>query len=135
MNTKLRSQIVKYSTENAYIAEHFATAICSTCRSEVFRLVMNEDEGVAVRICTSCEGEHAIGDSNEYLEDVEELYRIECTCDANQFKIMAGVALYEGSEDVRWFYLGCECVKCRLSGVYGDWKNEFIGYQALLDNV
>ena len=48
---------------------------------------------------------------------------------------MAGVALYQMSEDIRWFYLGCECFACRLSDVYGDWKNEFIGYTNLLSRV
>jgi hypothetical protein len=36
---------------------------------------------------------------------------------------------------VRWFYLGCRCVACGVLGCYGDWKNEFNGYQQLLMNV
>lgn len=135
MKTQLKSQIVEYSTKNAYVAEHFTTPKCGACGCETFTIVMNENEGVAARICTSCNAEHGIGDSDDFIDDVEEVYPIECTCGANQFKIMAGVALYDGSEDVRWFYLGCECVSCGLSGVYGDWKNEFNGFRELLGRV
>ncbi len=135
MSKQLKSQIIEYSTRNAYVAEYFAVPKCATCSCDTFTVVMNESEGVAARICSSCQGEHGIGDSDDFIDDVEEVYPIECTCGASQFKIMAGVALYDGSEDVRWFYLGCECVDCGLSGVYGDWKNEFNGYRTLLDNV
>jgi hypothetical protein len=48
---------------------------------------------------------------------------------------MAAVALYPESKDVRWFYLGCECAKCNDSGVYADWKNEYIGFEELLNRV
>jgi hypothetical protein len=133
--SQLKSQIVDYSVKNAYHAEHFAIAQCAGCGCRIFTLLMNEEEGVAARICTACSEEHGIGDSDDYIDEVDEVSPIECTCGADRFEIMAGVALYADSEDVRWFYLGCECVECGLSGVYGDWKNEFIGYQALLDRV
>ena len=135
MDAPLKSQIIEYSTKNAYVAEHFAAPICAECGCDIFVVVMNENEGVAARICTSCNSEHGIGDSDDFIDNVEDVYPVECTCGANQFRIMAGVALYAGSEDVRWFYLGCECLACGLSGVYGDWKNEFHGYRELLDRV
>lgn len=131
----LKSQIVDYSTENGYVATHFATPTCEGCGGDVFSLLMNEEEGVACRICEKCDTEHGIGDSDDYIMEVEEIFDVECTCDSAQFQIMAGVSLYEGTEDVRWFYLGCKCVECGLSGVYGDWKNEYLGYQALLAKV
>lgn len=134
-DSQLKSQILDYSKKNAYVAEHFAAPKCAHCDCDTFTVVMNENEGVAARICTSCKAEHGIGDSDEFIDDVDEVYPIECTCGANEFRIIAGVALYQATEDVRWFYLGCECVECGLSGVYGDWKNEFSGYRALLDNV
>ena len=132
---KLKSEIIEYSKSNVYVAEKFATSKCAACGCDTFTVVMNEGEGVAARICTSCDSEHGIGDSDDFIDQVDAVYPIECTCGEIQFKIMAGVALYDDSEDVRWFYLGCECVACGLSGVYGDWKNEFNGYQTLLDNV
>ncbi len=132
---KLKSQIIEYSAKNAYVAEHFATPRCAHCGCGRFAIVMNESEGVAARICASCDAEHGIGDSDDYFDDVEEVGLVQCACGGEEFEIMAGVALYEGSSDVRWFYLGCECTRCGLSGVYGDWKNEFDGYRALLDRV
>lgn len=135
MDAQLKSQIVEYSIKNAYVAEHFATARCGECGCETFSMIMNENEGVAARICKSCDSEHGIGNSDDFIDGVDEVYPIECSCGASHFKVMAGVALYDGSDDVRWFYLGCKCVVCGLSGVYGDWKNEFIGYRNLLNQV
>lgn len=132
---RLKSQIIHYSTDNGYLAEHFATAKCGECGGTVFNILMNENEGVAVRTCVSCDNEHGIGDSDDYFDEVDEVYPVKCTCDGDQFEIMAGVALYQDSEDVRWFYLGCECVRCGLSGVYGDWKNEYIGFRSLLERI
>ncbi len=130
----LKSQIMEYSTANGYVAEHFAIPECG-CGRRTFTVLMNEEEGVAVRICGACEEEHGIGDSDDFIDGVNELHPLQCTCESDQFEIMAAVALYADSEDVRWFYLGCECVECGLSGVYGDWKSEFTGYRELLDRV
>ncbi|MBA2113691.1 hypothetical protein [Bremerella alba] len=131
----LKAQIVEYSEANEYVATHFATAVCNSCSGDVFELLMNEEEGVAARICVTCDEEHGIGDSDQHIAKVEEIFDVLCTCDGTKFRIMAAVSLSDDSEDVRWFYLGCKCVECGLSGVYGDWKNEFHGYQVLLDNV
>lgn len=135
MNTELKSQIIDYSQKNKYVAEQFASAKCRRCQCDTFTIVMNENEGVAARICTSCDSEHSIADSTDSIHDVEEVYPIECTCGENEFKVLAGVALFKGKEDVRWFYLGCECTACGLSGVYGDWKSESGEYRKLLNNI
>ena len=100
-----------------------------------FALLMNESEGVAARVCGACKSEHGIGDSDDYIDEVESVQGVECSCGGEEFEVMAGVALYPDSDDVRWFYLGLECTACGLSGVYGDWKNEFEGFQALLAKV
>jgi hypothetical protein len=130
----LKSQIIEYSSNNIYLAEHFVVPKCS-CGCVTFTLLINADEGVAARICTSCESEQGIGDSDDFIDTIEEIVSIECNCGAREFEIMAAVALYSDTKDVRWFYLGCECAKCHDSGVYADWKNEYIGFQGLLDRV
>ena len=89
---------------------------------------------MAVRICAACAHEHPIGDSDEYLDEAE-LDDCVCVCDGDQFEITVGVALYDDSEDVKWLYIGCRCPTCGLTGVYGDWKNEFNGYRELLARV
>jgi hypothetical protein len=95
---------------------------------------MDEHEGAAVRICNSCGDEHAIGDSDEYLDGAD-LQDYECNCGEEALEITVGVALYEGSDDVRWIYVGCRCPACGLIGCYGDWKNESIDYRTLLARV
>lgn len=129
----IRDEILRYSKANTYVAEHFADATCK-CGKKVFRLVLDDDEGAAVRSCVACDDEHPIGDSDEYLEGAD-LEERECVCGADEFEITVGVSLYTNSEDVRWLYLGCRCPSCGLVGVYGDWKNEFNGYQDLLARV
>ncbi len=132
---KLQQEIRDYSAKNGYVADHFATATCWHCKGTEFWVLMNETEGVAARICTKCDAEHGIGDSDEYVDEVESVQELACTCGANRFGVVGGVSLYAGTQDVRWFYLGCECAECGLSGVYGDWKNEASSYRALLARV
>lgn len=129
----IRSEVQRYSQLNRYVAKHFADAICE-CGSKVFRLSLDDNAGVAIRICSKCNSEHAIGDSKDYLKDATP-EECACPCGNEAFEITLGVSLYDNSVDVKWLYLGCRCPECKLTAVYGDWKNEFIGYQALLERV
>lgn len=129
----LRAIIADFSRENGYVARHFAEAACG-CGGRVFRLLVDEDEGAAVRHCVACGAEHPIGDSAEYLDEAE-LSECACPCKQEAFEITVGVALYRGTEDVRWLYLGCRCPACGLVAVYADWKNEYQGYRELLERV
>lgn len=129
----VHAEIRRFSGLNGFIAEHFADATCS-CGNQVFRLLVDEDEGAAVRQCSNCNVEHPIGDSEEYLDDAV-FEACSCICGSDDFEISVGVSLYEDSEDVRWLYIGCRCDQCNLTGVYGDWKNEFEGYALLLQKV
>ena len=129
----IRGELTRYSTKNEYPAEHFADAVCG-CGGRQFRLRIDDTEGAAVRICDGCGTEHPIGDSAEYLDDAE-LEECECPCGGSAFQITAGVALYDGSSDVRWFYLGCRCPACGLTACYGDWKSESGDYRELLRRV
>ena len=133
--SKLKDQILQYSSRNGYSAKHFAIARCAPCGGTVFTLLMNEEQGVAARICVSCQTEHGIGDSDDYIDEVDTVYPVECTCGNRRFEVMGAVALYTDSQDVSWLYLGCECVSCETSGVYGDWKNEFIDYRKFLERI
>jgi hypothetical protein len=129
----IRAEVLRYSKANGYRAHHFADAICK-CGGKVFRLLLDDSAGAAVRRCSACATEHPIGDSDDFLDDAE-LDECACPCDGGDFEITVGVSLYEDSEDVRWLYLGCRCPKCGLTAVYGDWKNEFNGYQELLARI
>jgi hypothetical protein len=129
----IREEVARYSRLNGYVAQHFADAVCR-CGGKVFTLRLDDCVGAAVRQCVSCAHEHPIGDSDEYLEDAD-LEDYACPCGGEAFEITVGVSLYDGSEDVKWLYLGCRCVACGLTAVYGDWKNEFEGYRELLSRV
>jgi hypothetical protein len=129
----LRDEITRYSKLNGYPAQYFADAICN-CGGRKFRLALDENEGAASRRCAACGEEHLIGDSGEYLEDAE-LEVCGCPCDNDDLEITVGVALYDQSNDVRWLYVACRCPECSLAAVYGDWKNEFLGFQTLLNQV
>lgn len=128
------AEIVRYSKENGYVAEHFADSVCG-CGRRVFRLLLDDTAGVASRLCLACEAPpHPIGDSADFLDEAE-VEECACPCGEEAFEITIGVSLYPGSEDVRWLYVGCRCPDCKLTAVYGDWKNEFNGYRELLARV
>ena len=73
-----------------------------------------------------------MGDSESFAADAT-LEAHECVCDGEAFELSSGVALYEGSNDVRSYYIGCRCSRCDLTGVFADWKceagdaDEFLG--------
>ena len=129
----IENELLRYSNLNGYPANYYADAAC-ICGSKLFNLKLDDNEGAAVRICVACKSDHPIGDSSEYLTDAE-LEACECICGSDVFEIKAGVSLYEGSEDVKWIYIGCRCENCGLLGCYGDWKNEYIGFRKLLNQI
>jgi hypothetical protein len=129
----IQAELIRYSTLNGYIIHHFSDINCA-CSAKVFCLALDDTVGAAIRSCVSCHCEHPIGDSNKYLKDAA-LEECACPCGNEQFEMSAGVSVYDDSEDVRWFYLGCRCAKCGLIACYGDWKNEYNGYRQLLLKV
>jgi hypothetical protein len=126
-------ELERFGELNGYIPTQFADAEC-TCGGRAFRLALDENAGAAVRICSKCTNEHAIGDSDEYLEDAD-LQASSCDCGESVFEITVGITLYDNSDDVRCLYIGCRCLSCGLTGCYGDWKNEFIDYRELLKRI
>jgi hypothetical protein len=129
----ISQELARYSAANGYPTEYVAEARCA-CGGRVFRLRLDDEQGVAIRDCMGCGKSHPIGDSADYLEGAAP-EECQCLCEAYGFEITVGVSLYEDSEDVRWLYIGCRCPGCGLVGVYGDWKNEFQGYQELLRRI
>jgi len=130
----LNEVLYDFSKTVGYLIDHFKTAKC-LCGNNTFRVLLNEEEGVARRVCWKCNNEHDIADSEDFIDEVETLDELECLCEEGEFRITVGVSLYENSEDVKWFYLGLYCPNCNCLGCYGDWKNEYIGYKELLEKV
>jgi translation initiation factor 2 beta subunit (eIF-2beta)/eIF-5 len=129
----IREALRRHGAHNGYEPVHFADAVC-TCGARKFRLLLDDEEGVAIRVCSACGNKHPLGDSEEYLDEASP-EECECPCGNSIFELTVGVALYASSEDVRWLYIGCRCEECGLTACYGDWKNEFNDYAKLLRRV
>ena len=130
----IRDELLRVGKLSTYVPSHFADARCG-CGGRTFRLLL--DEGTAaVRVCaeTRCGQSHPVGDSDEYLEDAQ-LEACACPCGGEALEITVGVHLYEGSDDVKWIYIGCRCIACGLTANYGDWKNETGDYRRFLARV
>jgi hypothetical protein len=127
-----RAFLADYSADG-YPAQHFAECRCG-CGGKQFRLALDETQGAAVRTCNACESAQPIADSAEYLEEAS-LEECACPCGAEAFELTIGVSLYADSRDVRWLFVGARCSRCGLIGCYGDWKNEYLGYEELLAHV
>ena len=117
-----RAEVERYSRLNGYEAVKFSQAVCA-CGGRSFKLETDQEAGVARRTCANCGATHLMGDSSEYAEEAT-LEGHECVCSATDFELSSAVALYDGSNDVRWYYIGCRCTKCHLVGVFADWKCE-----------
>jgi hypothetical protein len=118
----VETEIVRYSQQNSYLAVRFRQSQCR-CGSDSFKLESDEEVGAARRICAACATVHLMGDSTDYASDASFDNHV-CVCENELFSLLSGVALYEGSNDVRWYYIGCLCDQCKLVGVFADWKCE-----------
>jgi hypothetical protein len=125
-----KAEVLRFSNLNGYPADRFSESVC-TCGSHCFKLESDEEAGAAKRTCAACGSTHFMGDSAEYASDAN-LENHECACGNEEFRLMSGVALYDESNDVRWFYIGCLCTKCNLVGVFADWKCEAGDAEAFL---
>ena len=126
----IRDELIRYGKQDDEVPTQFKDIRCK-CGSSTFRLQIDDEAGAAVRTCTKCNKDHAIGDSDEYLDDAE-LGECSCPCGEEQFELTVGVSLYEDSEDVRWVYIGCRCPACGLTSNYGDWSSEYEDFREYL---
>ena len=128
----IEPEIARFS-KMLYPASAYRAATCP-CGGNLFLLESDEEVGVGRRTCVACHAAHYMGDGEEYAESAT-LEGHVCLCDADRFELRVGVALYEDSRDVRWFYIGCRCVACGLTGVFAHWKCEGGDADALLARV
>jgi hypothetical protein len=129
----IRTTLLDYSTDIENVATHYADAVCS-CGSKRFKLMLDDNEGAAVRICQVCQQSHPICDSDAFLEEAE-LEECICLCGRTAFEITVGVSTDDDNDDVRWLFVGCRCIACGLTGCYGDWKSEAGSYKEMLKRV
>lgn len=113
-----KQSIIEYGEANGCVPTQFETQQC-VCGSELFLMFSDDTEGGCGILCTQCEEGISIEGSADYMEDVEQNI---CTCESEALQVMVGKAFHEGSNDVKWVYVGGRCPECDLSGVYVDWK-------------
>lgn len=128
-----QAELRSYSVANRHEAVRFASSKCN-CGCRTFALQTDEEAGVAIRTCTDCGQRHLMGDSADYVEEAAPEAH-ECVCENEVFELMSGVSVYEGTHDVRWYYIACHCVECNLVGVFADWKCEAGDAAAFLAKV
>ena len=119
---ELVAEIIRYSNLNEYRSERFKKPTCD-CGEDSFELATDDGEGVGLRCCAHCGQSHWMGDSADYADSAV-LVAHQCVCGSEIFQLLVGLALYQGTEDVRWLYIGCRCTACELIGVFADWKCE-----------
>lgn len=110
---------------SSYATSGFRLAHCP-CGGNSFKLEVERDEGVAKRTCVACGTEHFVCDGAENFGPGMKLKRFKCVCKATEANVGVGFALYEGSAELRWLWVGHRCVSCGVLGSMVDWK---IGYE------
>lgn len=117
----LAEEMRRYADRNGYPLSASYAPACPCGAAPRFGLA-GDDGGGAVLTCRACSARRYVADAERYLsarcEDRE------CRCERSDFDVVVGAAFYEGSTDVRWWYVGGRCPKCKLLGVYVDWKDD-----------
>lgn len=119
---ELRRSIEEFSA-GGYPVDRVQFSTC-TCGGEKFAVVLEDEVGVAARICAACEEEAALADSDDHFDDVEEVQQAECSCGNDEFRVAVGFALDHDGE-VRWVSVGLRCTADGIAGVYVDWKIDY----------
>ena len=110
-------------------------ANCAACDSDAggFSVVLDDEEGAAVRTCRSCSDVVAMLDSADYLDEAD-LGDAACPCGHEVFDVAVGFALRDDGE-VRWVSVALRCHHDGRLGVYADWKIDYSPSRHLLAAV
>jgi hypothetical protein len=122
-------EYLKAFSADSYPISEFRLSQCS-CGGVRFFLRVEQDEGIAKRVCENCTAEHFICDSAEHREPGQRLKAFKCiTCKAKVANVGVGFSLYENKSAVRWLFVGNRCAECGVLGSMVDWK---VGYEPSL---
>lgn len=130
-STALAASITDYRA-GAYAVDEVVAAVC-VCGSDSFALGIDDTEGAAIRLCLACDDEVAMLECAA-IADEADLFEATCTCGGTEFAVAAGFA-FARDQEVRWVSVGLECTRCRLAGVYVDWKVDYSPSRQLLAAV
>ena len=129
---ELRRSIEGFAA-GGYQVDRVTPAVCA-CGNDLFLLVFDDEIGVAARVCTGCEAEVGIPDSEEHFDDVEAVQQAQCSCGNDVFTVATGFAL-DQRDEVRWVSVGLRCTRDGIAGVYVDWKVDYAPTEHLLANA
>lgn len=118
VDMKLEKEILRYSKNNGYPISEYNAITCS-CGAKELYLCSDDEEGGAYVVCPKCNLEQNIENSCQHIEQA---YNNICTCDNEKLMVGVGKAYYADSHDTRWVYVGAQCNRCDLVGVYADWS-------------
>lgn len=110
-----------------------AESVCAGCTGRAFRVLADDEEGCALRICVTCAASVYIADSAEHAQDAD-LRPCECPCSRDTFATAVGFAR-RPSQEIRWISIGLRCLACGTLGAYADWKIDYAPTGHLLNST
>ena len=117
----LIAELRRYAKLNGYPIDAAEEQSCACCGEQVFTMFSDGEDGGALLRCTKCAERRFVTDSEEHLDE-NQLEQHACLCGNEALQVAVGLALYEGTQDVRWVYVGAYCPQCGLVGTYIDWN-------------
>ncbi len=111
--------LADYSADS-YVVSTVVHAECASCTSRTFAVLLDDEEGVALRCCRYCGDAQWMLDSGQDVEAAETVTAA-CPCGGEDFEVAVGFAFTEAGH-VRWVYVALRCVADGTLGVYADWK-------------
>ena len=110
-----------------------AEYVCGQCGGRAFKVIIDDEEGCAQRVCIACQDVAFIADSAEHWQDADPGECV-CPCGGTEFAVAVGFALREDG-DVRWVSIGLRCLTDNTLGVYTDWKIDYSPTEHLLEQA
>ena len=129
---ELRASVEEFRA-GGYPVDRVIAAVCE-CGNDTFALVLHDGVGIAARICTRCEAEAGIADSDDHFDDVDDVEQAECPCGNDVFTVATGFAL-DAAGEVRWVSVGLRCTEDGVAGVYVDWRIDYLPTAHLFTQV
>ncbi|MET9628800.1 hypothetical protein ABZX92_15180 [Lentzea sp. NPDC006480] len=116
-------EAVRAYQEDGYEVTHVVESVCGGCGGRTFQVQVTEEQAMC-RTCLACGLAEFIADSDEHWDD-DDAQECACTCGGEEFTAALGLSCGSDGE-VRWVTVGLRCLACGLSGVYEDWKIDYL---------
>jgi hypothetical protein len=114
------AEYIRELQAEGYPVSKVVESVCNHCNGRAFRVLVDDTEGCAQRVCGGCGAAAFIAGSAEYWKDADP-EACECPCGGGEFAMAVGFALRDDG-DVRWISIGLRCLTDNTLGVYADWK-------------